>query len=156
MRIYVASSWRNARQPTVVAALRAAGHEVYDFRHPNVQGPPDAPHTGFAWSDIDSGWQDWTIEQYRSALSHPVAERGFGADFAAMRWADAFVYVLPCGRSASLELGWACGAGKRTVVLLADAEPELMIKLADRICISIEEVLEALDGAEHREVPDAR
>lgn len=29
-RIYVASSWRNTYQPGVVAALREAGHEVYD------------------------------------------------------------------------------------------------------------------------------
>lgn len=34
MNIYVASSWRCARQPAVVAALRAAGHEVYDFKNP--------------------------------------------------------------------------------------------------------------------------
>jgi hypothetical protein len=35
MRIYVASSWRNeAKQQATVLALREAGHEVYDFRHP--------------------------------------------------------------------------------------------------------------------------
>ena len=34
MKIYVASSWRNAQQPAVVARLREAGHEVYDFRNP--------------------------------------------------------------------------------------------------------------------------
>jgi hypothetical protein len=34
MRIYVASSWRNLYQPTVVTALRQEGYEVYDFRHP--------------------------------------------------------------------------------------------------------------------------
>ena len=33
-KIYVASSWRNKYQPEVVAALRKAGHEVYDFRNP--------------------------------------------------------------------------------------------------------------------------
>lgn len=34
MKIYLASSWRNERQPAVLAALREAGHEVYDFRNP--------------------------------------------------------------------------------------------------------------------------
>ena len=34
MRIYVASSWRNLYQPTVVTALRQEGYEVYDFRYP--------------------------------------------------------------------------------------------------------------------------
>ncbi len=33
-KIYVASSWRNKYQPEVVAALRKAGHKVYDFRNP--------------------------------------------------------------------------------------------------------------------------
>ena len=34
MNIYVASSWRNAMQPAIVAALRRWGHEVYDFKNP--------------------------------------------------------------------------------------------------------------------------
>lgn len=34
MKVYVASSWRNKLQPDVVAIIRAAGHEVYDFRNP--------------------------------------------------------------------------------------------------------------------------
>lgn len=32
MKIYVASSWRNGRQPYVVDMLRERGHAVYDFR----------------------------------------------------------------------------------------------------------------------------
>jgi hypothetical protein len=65
------------------------------------------------------------------------------ADFSAMRWADTCVMLLPSGRSAHLELGWMAGAGKRTCILTQDGEePELMALLADKICISIEEVLE--------------
>ncbi len=139
MKVYVASSWRNDRQPGVVAALREAGHEVYDFRNPR---PGEG---GFHWSEIDPGWRCWTPETYRACLSHPIAERGFASDFAAMKWAEAFVLVQPCGRSAHLELGWACGAGKRAIMLLADGEPELMSKLADHICCDIAEVLAALD-----------
>ena len=44
-KIYVASSWRNKYQPEVVAALRAAGHEVYDFRN------PEHNPGGFHWAD---------------------------------------------------------------------------------------------------------
>jgi hypothetical protein len=36
VKIYVASSWRNGQQQDVVARLRAAGHEVYDFRAPDA------------------------------------------------------------------------------------------------------------------------
>ncbi len=46
-KIYVASSWRNKYYPEVVEALRAAGHEVYDFRNPPHGG------AGFHWTDID-------------------------------------------------------------------------------------------------------
>ena len=38
-RIYVASSWRDPYQPEVVAALREAGHEVYDFRNRYLNHP---------------------------------------------------------------------------------------------------------------------
>jgi hypothetical protein len=138
MKIYVASSWRNGDQPGVVNALRQAGHEVYDFRNP---APDD---TGFSWAQIDPNWQDWTHAEFREGLKHPLAEHGFRLDFQAMHWADTFVLVMPCGRSAHLELGWAVDAGKRTVILLADGEPELMYKMADRICVSLDEVIECL------------
>lgn len=138
MKIYVASSWRNERQPAVVSELRAAGHAVYDFRHP-------APGCkGFAWADIDPMWQGWDAESFRRMLDHPVAKAGFTADWRAMQWADAVVLVLPCGRSAHLELGWAVGAGKQTVALLADGEPELMYRMVDLLAVDMHEVLEAL------------
>ncbi len=38
MNIYVATSWRNERQPAVVKRLRAEGHNVYDFREPAEDG----------------------------------------------------------------------------------------------------------------------
>jgi len=137
-RIYVASSWRNPYQPAVVAALQSDGHAVYDFRNPNPN------NHGFQWSAIDPNWEGWSPERYRDLLDHPIAKRGFASDFDAMKWADTFVCVLPCGRSAHLELGWACGQGKQTIVLLDKMEPELMIKMCDHICIDLNEVRQIL------------
>ncbi len=111
MRIYVASSWRNPHQQTVVAELRQAGHDIYDFRNPR---PGD---TGFAWSEIDPDWMKWSPETFRKCLNHPIAKAGFTSDMEALTACDACVLVLPCGRSAHLELGWAAGAGKRTAIL---------------------------------------
>lgn len=54
MNIYVASSWRNPYQPKVVELLKQLGHGVYDFRNP----APD--NKGFAWSEIDENWEQWT------------------------------------------------------------------------------------------------
>jgi len=138
VNVYVASSWRNERQPEVVAALVRADHTVYDFRHP-------APgNNGFHWSDIDPEWKGWSAERYRDLLRHPVAERGFGFDMDALHWCDACVLVMPCGRSAHLELGWCAGRGKPTVILLSDGEPELMYKIATHVCVSLDEVVRAL------------
>lgn len=139
-RIYVASSWRNQWQAAVVRRLRTAGHQVYDFRAP--------PHGlgGFGWGQIDSEWEGWSAEKYREILlTHPIAARGFMSDLRAMQWASVCVLVLPCGRSAHLEAGWFCGAGKRCIILLTDGEPELMNLLATDIALSIEEVIEILE-----------
>ena len=139
-RIYVASSWRNERQPTVVRDLRAAGYDVYDFRHP----APNQP--GFSWAQVEAEWRHWTPAQYRQALEHPAAARGFALDMSALRNSDATVLVLPCGRSAHLELGFAVATGQRTLVLCDQTldEPELMYLMTSRICLTIAEVLAAL------------
>ena len=141
-RIYLASSWRNAFQPTMVDLLRMQGHEVYDFRNP----PNGVP--GFAWSEIDHDWQTWSAAQYRQLLiTHPIAARGYVSDLRGMEWADTCVLLLPCGRSAHLEAGWFCGRGKRCLILTKDGEdPELMALLATDICISPQEVVDRLNA----------
>lgn len=101
MRIYVASSWRNTFQPEVVRTLRADGHKVYDFMDSE----------GFQWSEVDEHWKEWPqdIPKYLKGLDHPRANRGFHRDMSNLVSCDACVYVMPCGVSASLEAGWACG-----------------------------------------------
>lgn len=143
MKVYVALSWRNAIQPAVVMALRMAGHEVYDFRHP-------APgNGGFQWSAIDPNWQEWTPDAYLAGLEHPAAEEGFGLDMAGLNGADVTVLVLPCGRSAHLEAGYAAGQDKPVIILIDPTfEPELMYKMSRRICTTIDQVIETLGELE--------
>ena len=139
MKIYVASSWRNDFQPGVVAALRADGHEVYDFKDSE----------GFHWTEVDGGWKDWPsdIPKYLAGLNHPCALRGFNRDMSHLRDCDACVYVMPCGVSASLEAGWACGAGKPTVVYVPGLrEPDLMVKMANLVTDNLESVRAYLRG----------
>ena len=132
MKIYVASSWRNIMQPGVVAMLRSMGHEVYDFKN------PEPGNNGFSWALIDPGWMTWTPEEHVAALQHPVAQAGFARDMKALRECDVCVLVLPCGRSAHLELGWAAGHGKKTYVLEVEPiEPDLMYLMCDRIFTDI-------------------
>lgn len=139
MNVYVASSWRNERQPAVVRMLRAAGHEVYDFKEPT---PGDE---GFRWTEIDPEWQSWSPAKFREALEHPIATQGRLRDMAAMRRADAIGLVMPAGRSAHLELGYGIGADKVTAILLEEqAEPELMHGCAGQICLDLAELVEFL------------
>lgn len=138
LNIYVASSWRNPTQQEVVKRLREAGHEVYDFRN------PEPGNTGFHWSEIDPDWKQWTPEKFREALEHDIAVDGFSRDFQAMIEAAAGVLVMPCGRSAHIEAGYFAGQHKALFILLSDGEPELMYAMADRLCTSVDELLEAL------------
>jgi hypothetical protein len=136
VKIYVASSWRNLLQPGIVHALRRIGHEVYDFRNPPGRA-------GFGWSEIDPNWQAWTPDQYRAALAHPLAVAGYESDRGALDWCEACVLVLPSGRSASWELGYAMGQRKPGyVVQLENVEPELMYREAALIA-SMDELFDA-------------
>lgn len=135
MKIYVASSWRNTYQPSVVQALRDDGHDVYDFKDSE----------GFSWREVDENWLQWDPPTYIQGLKHHCAERGFNRDMSALMECEACVYVMPCGVSASLEAGWACGAGKRVFVYVPDLRaPDLMVKMAELVTVSLDEIRERL------------
>jgi hypothetical protein len=135
--VYVASSWRCEMHLGVCAALYAAGIDHYNFRD-----PPE--RSGFGWEQVmpyDGGLVK--EDDYLQALEHPIAVAGYEADFAALARADAVVLVLPCNRSAHLELGWAIGQGKRTAILLDGplVTPELMYKMVDYISPNLFDLL---------------
>ena len=137
MKIYVASSWRNTYQPEVVNVLREDGHEVYDFRGPGDGWDGGGDGTGgFQWSEVDPEWKTWPedVPRYLEGLNHPRSVEGFRRDMDALIACDVCVMVMPCGPSASMEMGWAVGAGKLVLVYMpAIREPELMVKMADLI-----------------------
>ena len=137
--IYVASSWRNQHYEGVVAALREAGHEVYDFRN------PPSGDEGFKWSNIAADYMEWSPEEYRRQLQHPKAIRQFHNDIQAMESCDVCVLVLPCGRSAHTEAGWFAGRGAKVVVYIPERqEPELMYKLFHAVCCSLDKLIAEL------------
>lgn len=126
----------------MVRLLREAGCEVYDFRQ-----DPDGTKGFQSWGLLGEGdHTTWSTATFRDVLTQNMLARGFfERDMSALREADVCVLVLPCGKSAHLELGWAAGAGKKSVVLLeGKTEPELMYLMADHICTSGAEVLRAL------------
>jgi hypothetical protein len=143
MKVYVASSWRNLLYDGVIATLRAANLDLYDFKN-----PPNS--TGFSWQQVggqplymhNTGQGAETAENYLRMIGHPRAVEGYHSDIDALLESDTVVLVLPCGRSAHLELGIAVGAGKRTAILLTETlEPELMYKAVDFMTTSVGELL---------------
>lgn len=121
----------------MVNTLREAGHEVYDFRHQSV-----------SWEEFDRNVTEGvTAEELFDVLNHPVVKARFNNDMNALKDCDAVVCVLPCGRSAHLELGYGIGTGKRTVLLWHDGdEPDIMHNAVDRIVFSVGDIVAALDG----------
>lgn len=145
--VYVASSWRNPLQTAVCAALRSVNIDHYDFKK---AGPEDE---GFRWTEVmpeyaDADGHTTTAhhEDYLTALGAPRSGEAFELDMGALRKADTTVLVLPCNRSAHLELGYAVGAGQRTAVLLDPDErghitPELMYLMVDYLAPSLFDLL---------------
>jgi len=137
MKIYVASSWRNTYQQAVVGILRDDGHEVYDFR----------TSEGFSWREVDPAWQTWSPTEYILGLEHECANRGFARDMNALRSCEALVMVMPCGPSASMEMGWAVGAGRPVAVYAPEIrEPDLMVKMAALITEDFDQIRAFLRG----------
>ncbi len=142
-KIYIASSWRNQHQNSVVRACRALGHEVYDFKNPK-EG-----NIGFAWSQVREDYLKWTPDQYVQLLKeNEITNAGFKLDMDALNWCDTCILLLPCGRSAHLEAGYCIGQGKPTAVFISNEkfEPDLMYKMAQLVTAKIEDVYEWLNG----------
>ena len=115
MNIYLASAWSNPHLDNIAAALRGQGHEVYDFRE-----------NGIGWSGAPRG-----LEDVLAALNGSAAQGRYLRDCAALVTAQALVCVLPCGRSAHVELGLATGLAIPTVLVHDGSEPELMHLVVD-------------------------
>jgi len=132
--IYVASSWRNLEFNNVVEALSSRGYRVYDFKHTSGGG--------FRWSEVDAKWEQWGHQEYFNALVSDRAQEALRNDCGALLLARAVILVMPCGRSAHLEAGWALGASKPLCIYMPTmAEPELMYGMADCITPSLERVI---------------
>jgi hypothetical protein len=118
MKIYVASSWRNTSYPEAIAALRADGHEVLDWRIGNA---------GFRWPPCA------TERDHIAALeTDPDVAVAYQRDKDMLDACNVCVLLYPCGISAHIEAMYAASAGKRIVVVVdetAAKNPELMLKL---------------------------
>lgn len=111
MKIYIASSWKNYQIVRQLSGLlQAEGHEVYDFTDEKKHfafNALDIPRfTGKSRDEID--WLEFN--ECRETMM------AFKTDKAGLDWADAVLMVLPCGRSAHIEAGYAVGQGKPLII----------------------------------------
>jgi len=143
MRIYLASSWRNEHYYAMLKWLREKGHAVYDFRHAN---------SAFQWEDVDPEKAMSTVDSYLAHIDDERCERAFSNDMNALMNCDALVLLMPCGRSAHWEAGYAAGANKPTAIFLNPDkfEPDLMHKGANLITNSLDKLEGWLSFTEER------
>ena len=135
MRIYLASSWRNAEVVKVyMAHLRKQGFEVDCFCD------QEGGRTGFNIADCleAKGHSIYEVDPI-TALDHPVIAKEFKIAFAEdkkwLDWCECVIMMMPCGRSAHLEAGYAKGQGKLFFIFwmneLVKGEFDNMYQFAD-------------------------
>jgi len=147
----------NCQKPIVLSSFTGMGlwepdvdrdNDPIIWRHMDGYAGCGLSMTRFAEPGAKPKGSDWErADEYLRMIEHPRALDGFTADFGAMQRADAIVMLLPCGKSAHLELGWAAGAGKRTAILLENpVEPELMYRMVDRMVQTVDELVSWLQA----------
>jgi hypothetical protein len=148
--IYVASSWRNPHYGGVLDALEQWNIKYYDWRD----------EEGFHWSDVFGVMElpmtaaevthrkveHWTepipVWVFDQALQHPLAEAGFQRDLQNLYVAEALIMLLPCGKSAHLEAGFAAALKKPTAIYAKEPiQPELMYGMFGEIFEDITELM---------------
>lgn len=135
--IYLIGTLKNLRIPDIGNILRAEGYDVMD--------------EWFTPGELaDLNWQEYEKKRGRSyaeALKGRAATNIFMFDRSYLDHCDIAVLVMPAGKSGMLELGYAKGRGKYTIIFLDGTEPDrydIMPKFADQVCVTEEDLLHAI------------
>ena len=147
-KIYIASSWKNVDRVRMLAELlRSKGHQVFDFTDINnrPEGTESFVFHASEWMGKPLKKIDW-IE----FLKCDATARACKADKSGLDWSDTLILLLPSGRSAHIEAGYAKASGK-TVLVYGDlplGEFDAMYLLFDGWHKSIEifDLLERLEA----------
>lgn len=148
MKIYIASSWKNADLGYGIAKyLRTEGFEVDAFMD-DSRG-----RYVFHWSEMLHG-PDKSKSKLNAItfLEDKRSQRAFKEDKKWLDWCDCCVLLLPAGNSSHLEAGYAKGQGKQLIIYSPSGFPagefDVMYGFADLITASIEKLIEYLDDLE--------
>ena len=114
MKIYIASSWQNPYLDHIVSILNDRNHQVHDFRANGATRPAPPPLT------------DGSLDNVMSYLHLTSTQTSYQRHCEALVEAEVLLCVLPCGRSAHVELGMALGLSIPVVLVHNGIEPDLM------------------------------
>lgn len=133
MKIYLASSWKNKDAVLKMQTmLHDHGHKVDAFCDESTR------HV-FSYSELfavtDREGIDITEQNALTMVDHWRVLDAFMEDKQWIDWADVVILLLPCGKSAHLEAGYAAGRGKKLVIVggYDRGEFETMYGFADRM-----------------------
>lgn len=131
MKIYLASSWKNREDVLKMAEfLRSEGHLVDAFCDGENR-------VSFDWSELfgimDREGCDITELDAKDMMNHWRVQEAFKEDKKYLDWSDVVVMLMPCGRSAHLEAGYAVGCGKKLYIVggFEKGEFDVMYGFAD-------------------------
>jgi len=135
--IYLIGALKNQRIPDIGNLLRAQGYDVMDEWF-----------TPGEMADVNlQEYERRRGRTYAEALNGRSVRNTFLFDRSYLDMADVVVLAMPAGKSAMLELGYAAGRKKSTILFLDGAEPDrydVMTRFVDRVCKTETELLIAL------------
>ena len=107
MKIYLASSWKNPYFNLLMELLKRdlPNDKIYNFRDSN---------SSFGFHQL----KEWngTLKSYQECRKNYVFEKALENDFCALQNANLVILLLPSGRSSHLEIGYAIGKEKQTIL----------------------------------------
>ena len=143
--VYLVGSLRNPQVPLMAKRLRESGFEVFDDWYAAGPGADDA------WRDYERA-KGHTLPQ---ALKGAAGQNVFQFDRRHLVDATSVVLLLPAGKSAHLELGWAIGKNKHSAVFLGD-EPDrydVMYAFASLVTPELDELVKWLEMNGEKDTP---
>jgi hypothetical protein len=130
MKIYLAGSWKNAKTILLIRdILKGAGHQVDCF------ASEDNGRISFNWSKLDDIQDKLPEMDAKDMLDVSRVQEAFKEDKKWLDWCETCLLILPSGKSAHLEAGYAKGQGKTLVIFgeLHRGDFDVMYGFADAI-----------------------
>lgn len=130
MKLYLASSWKNATWLTGLAKTFTSRGHLVDCFCDGSNG-----RSVFRWTELGKTPDAMMEHDAKTVFEYPIVLRAFDEDKRWLDWAEAVILCLPCGRSAHLEAGYAKGQGKKLWIygVLPKGEFDVMYGFADGI-----------------------